>query len=387
MYSLILFDIDGVLLSEERYFDASALTVYEMITGASYLGLRIPNDAVDGHLLQASGTDGLADDVIAAVRGFVFHQDAVLDFMKRRGINANWDMVYLQFSCQLVRTMNACGVRVDETLANTDALSGHLTRQHLQQLGNAIRTQSGGTAARWADFTAVYESCENKQDLFEAVRADFVRLAGVPADKVQQFTSELWDIGQEAFQDWYLGEPYRETETAIGKAGFLNYEVPLADPGQLAIALQQFRDRGVALGVATGRPETETYVPLRLLGWLDRFDENRISTASDVLRAQRAIPDAPTLSKPHPFSYLRSYLSSPDVDTVLAYPLPLKQDEARKVLIVGDSVADWMAAKAIGCDFAAVLTGLSGTSARAQFETLGCTYIWNNVMDVATLLN
>ncbi len=385
MYNLILFDIDGVLLSEERYFDASALTVYELLTSASYLGMPIQDGPIDGELLQGSTTHTLTDDAIAKVRGFVFHHDAVLDFMKRRGVNANWDMVYLQFACQLVRTMAACGARVDEALANTDALKGHLTREHLNELGDAIRTH-GGTTVAWDDFAIVYESCQNKTDLFQAVRADFVELAGVPTAVVQQFTDELWNVGKEAFQDWYLGESYRETTTAIGKPGFLNNEVPLADPAQLSATLQQFQDKGIALGVATGRPETETYVPLRLLGWLDRFEQNRISTASDVLRAQHSDPRAPALSKPHPFSYMRSYLGSPQTATVLDYPLPLHPEVARKLLIVGDSVADWMAAKAIGCDFAAVLTGLSGPSARAQFESLGCTYIWDNVMDVATLL-
>lgn len=385
MYDLILFDIDGVLLSEERYFDASALTVYELLTSPSYLGVPIQGGPIDGELLQGSTTHALADDAIAKVRAFVFHHDAVLDFMKRRGVNANWDMVYLQFACQLVRTMAACEVRVDEALANTDALKRHLTREHLNELGDAIRSH-GGSIVVWDDFATVYESCQNKTDLFQAVRADFVELAGIPSDRVQQFTDELWHIGKEAFQDWYLGESYRETTTAMGKPGFLNNEVPLADPAQLSATLQQFQDKGIALGLATGRPETETYVPLRLLGWLDRFEQNRISTASDVLRAQLSEPRAPALSKPHPFSYLRSYLGSPQTATVLDYPLPLHPETARRLLIVGDSVADWMAAKAMGCDFAAVLTGLSGPSARAQFESLGCTYIWDNVMDVATLL-
>lgn len=31
MIKTILFDVDGVMLSEERYFDASALTVWEFL--------------------------------------------------------------------------------------------------------------------------------------------------------------------------------------------------------------------------------------------------------------------------------------------------------------------------------------------------------------------
>ena len=39
MIKTVLFDVDGVLLSEERYFDASALTVWEILYSDNYLGL------------------------------------------------------------------------------------------------------------------------------------------------------------------------------------------------------------------------------------------------------------------------------------------------------------------------------------------------------------
>lgn len=35
----VIFDIDGVLLSEERYFDVSALTVWEILYSPAYMGL------------------------------------------------------------------------------------------------------------------------------------------------------------------------------------------------------------------------------------------------------------------------------------------------------------------------------------------------------------
>lgn len=36
----VLFDVDGVFLSEERCFDVSALTVYELLMDQMYLGLK-----------------------------------------------------------------------------------------------------------------------------------------------------------------------------------------------------------------------------------------------------------------------------------------------------------------------------------------------------------
>lgn len=36
----VIFDVDGVLLSEERYYDVSALTVWRSCTAASIWGCR-----------------------------------------------------------------------------------------------------------------------------------------------------------------------------------------------------------------------------------------------------------------------------------------------------------------------------------------------------------
>ncbi|KPV44781.1 HAD family hydrolase [Alicyclobacillus ferrooxydans] len=382
MYNLILFDIDGVLLSEERYFDASALTVYELISAGEYMGLTIAGAPVDEEGLKSAL---LSDESITLIRQFVFANDEVLDFMKRRGINANWDMVYLQFAWQLIHCLNRLGIRLNDVLQGTGGLSEELQSSHLKRIGKAIQEHGLGVL-EWADFNEHYEGCTDKSSLFNAVRSDFITMAGVPEEHVEVFCSSLWQLGQEAFQDWYLGEPYRDTGTAQGKLGFLNAEVPLVNPDDFSGVLKQLKAEGIELGIATGRPQTETYVPLRLLGWLEHYHPNRISTASDVLRAQTARGDGQTLSKPHPFSYLRSYLGSPDDETVLAHPLPLSREEGERVLVVGDSVADWMAAHAIGCDFAAVLTGLSGADARAQFESLGCTFIWDSVIDVRTVI-
>ena len=36
----VIFDVDGVLLSEERYFDIAALTVWEILYSPKYMGMR-----------------------------------------------------------------------------------------------------------------------------------------------------------------------------------------------------------------------------------------------------------------------------------------------------------------------------------------------------------
>ena len=69
---------------------------------------------------------------------------------------------------------------------------------------------------------------------------------------------------------------------------------------------------------------------------------------------------------------------------VIETPLPL--ENGKEVLIVGDSVADYMAAQSMGCRFAATLTGLSGKEARSKFEHLQADYICDDVLQLRHVL-
>ena len=40
----VIFDVDGVLLSEERYFDIAALTVWEILYSPKYMGMPAEKD-------------------------------------------------------------------------------------------------------------------------------------------------------------------------------------------------------------------------------------------------------------------------------------------------------------------------------------------------------
>lgn len=64
--------------------------------------------------------------------------------------------------------------------------------------------------------------------------------------------------------------------------------------------------------------------------------------------------------------------------------LPL--ENGHEILIVGDSIADLLAARKMGCQFAAVLTGLSGSDARYEFEKHQADYILDSVADVKGLV-
>ena len=63
----VIFDVDGVLLSEKRYFDVSALVVWEWQYSPRYM-----------HLKPERITADLDDETIAALRARFWRNDDIL---------------------------------------------------------------------------------------------------------------------------------------------------------------------------------------------------------------------------------------------------------------------------------------------------------------------
>ncbi|MBF8377524.1 HAD family hydrolase [Alicyclobacillus mali] len=370
MFRTILFDVDGVMLSEERYFDASALTVHELLTSPRFLGLSSVSPAF---------SPAPAEDAIRAIRRDVFRDDAVLEGLKNIGVNANWDMVYFVFVAEwiaaLERAREASAEVVDRARA---VLREGFSEASLRAIGELLREALPGYVIAWKGYDALYEGASSRSDLMERAREALARYAP-KAD-----AHALWQVGQETFQEWYLGDAY--TGKATGKAGFLTSEYPIVDPAALAALLADLKAAGVTLGIATGRPEIETRVPLEHFGWLSYFDPACVTNASDVVAAEERAPHARPLSKPHPFSYLRSLMGEADVEKLLTVELPIPGIRG-EVLVVGDSIADKLAADRLGASFAAVLTGLEGQAARPKFERLGADFILNHVLELRQVLS
>lgn len=368
MFTDVLFDIDGVMLSEERYFDASALTVNELLTSSRFLGLQSVAGAYRADL---------SNDDIAVVRQLVFQRDTVLEKLKNVGVNANWDMVYLVFVSELAQALRSAAANSEFKRAVVNALSDGWTVGAVQSLGSAIREYASEQVVSYEHYDTLYGDATTRDELFDRARTLFATSFGLELDD-----HALWSIGQTTFQEWYLGDDY--TRASTGKKGFLKSEIPLIEPAQFQSLLSDLRDRGIRLGIATGRPFTETKVPLEFFGWWKFFDEAKVSTASDVLIAEQQVPEARPLSKPHPFSYLRSLTANHDPAGLLSTSLPLEGKRAQ-VLIVGDSIADALAAERLGASFAAVLTGLEGAAARPKFERLQADFILDDALQVNAL--
>lgn len=120
----VLFDVDGVFLSEERCFDVSALTVYELLMDQMYLGLK-PD--IDLSLLK--------NEDIARIRSDIFVNDEVLKKLKSLGLNSNWDMLYIVFSLHFIQILKELSSNEVEKILQYQQISGNL----LQEIGQLIK--------------------------------------------------------------------------------------------------------------------------------------------------------------------------------------------------------------------------------------------------------
>lgn len=371
----ILFDVDGVLLSEEHYFDASALTVWEMLISYHYLALAPEKFKTD-----------YSETEIKEIRDLVFENDNALKFMKSRGLNANWDMIYLVFSHQLILLLS----QIKET--EGDKISkwcqAPIDRETMLDIGHVLSNYNVNM-----DFHLFVKDFERsqamKQELFGYLNELAHEKLGVVTD-IFGSRGELWLICEHVSQEWYVGDENIFVSTGrpsvqIGKSGFLANETTLAPKEKIAELFRELLDSGYEIGIGTGRPALETIQPFQHLEWLQYFDENKIVTEDDVLRAEKEHPESRPLSKPHPFPYIMAYKGkSASGADCLNTKLPIENGNG--LLVIGDSLADLLAARKMGCQFAAVLTGLSGQDARSEYEQHHADYILDSVLDVRGIL-
>jgi phosphoglycolate phosphatase-like HAD superfamily hydrolase len=311
-YNTIIFDMDGVITSEECYWDTAAMTVWEMYCGEP--------------------PAGEADKI----RAELFYNDRLIKLFKERGVNSNWDLAYLVYAF-----LHSCksGKGIYEAYSGT-GLSAFELYEHGAQ---------------------VLMECQNK------THEQVCRL------------SPLWIELKDTFQEWYLGsEEYYNVYGQKAKRerqGLYGTEKPLFPAEDLKILFSTLKDGGKRLCIGTGRPASEIYAPLLHWGLYDYFDPNGVINYDDVERAEKKL-GIKGLTKPNPFMFLKAYFGREYPDRKI---IDGDFGKVEDCLVVGDAGADLMAAHAMGADFAAVLTGVSGESGRPYFENERAEYILKDV--------
>ncbi len=381
----IIFDMDGVITGESCYWDAAALVVWELFWAPGYMRLPLPQGLPPFTARPNPGE-------ISMVRQVVFQEDEVISFFKRRALNSNWDLAFLVFSYQLVelfRGFSRIGLAPD---ALPQVPGEEFDPGHLKEYGFLYRSLKAlHWQPRFSEVLGPWAGEARGLDLMDMLARRVPAVyAGLTAGTFQ-VASRLWRGVQRVFQEWYFGDQkyrsfYGEEPLHPGKEGLIHREKPVLPQDRIQDTLEQLRRQGWTLGIATGRPFNELHGPLQEMKIWDYFDTDSVVTFTDVEKAEKELKhkgitaEEPSVSlgKPHPFAFLKAYWTGTYEEEGLASPKFPRPPEDR-CWVVGDSLADLLAAREMGVGFIGVLTGHDGLSNESLFQREGARAVFPDI--------
>lgn len=363
----LIFDLDGVITSEQKYWNTARLTVWELITQPDYLGLT-------NYFGPTQPQHALADGQQTINNDFIYE-------LKRRAINSNWDLTYFVFCLHLAGILQQLqqrepqkwsGLNPEIDLANSE--QWQLLRQSLQGLTFDPNESAATIAQFWQETTDLKGSA-----VTEYVRPFYQKHLGISLPETH---SDLWNLCYQNFQAWYEG-----------RKGFtLPDDETVLDVEQIKAILQTLKDADrFTLAIATGRPRNEVIEPLTALGLLSFFDPQRIVTYDEVLAAEDQLNPNSTpikLGKPHPFVVLKALYV--DEDPQLFCTEAFQQQDRVHAVYIGDAASDVVAAQRSGCISVGVLTGFTASRAKSEqvqmFTDLGCDCVIESIQALPQVL-
>lgn len=318
-YDNIIFDMDGVITSEQNYWTVAALNAWEWIH-------KDCGFSVSDAFCNAS-----------KIRAEVMCDDKLIGILKNKGVNSNWDLCYIIYAMTKIldtnnfeKVMKACESFSDNILDEYPVIA-----KRLSEIEGRDASRNNGL---WTELMMTYQA---------------------------------WYLGDELFEAVYKKKPHRS-----GYRGFIHSEKPIIKSSALIEIFSLLSKKGKRLATATGRPSNELMTPLKDFGIFDYFDKAAIINYDHIENAEKSFKK--TLAKPHPYIFIKAMLGeSFDDEKILSGKY--NKDAVNRTLIVGDAGSDILAAKAMGADFCAVLTGVSGKSARSYFEALKSQYILDSL--------
>lgn len=374
----VIFDIDGVLLSEERYFDVSALTVWEILYSPSYMGLTAEQEDFD----PVSVTEGQ----IASCRNIVWGHDELLSWLKARGINSNWDMVHADLITILWIMGETYQKRSDGERLDLVFHTPEDVKKAGKELMGLPIPKAEEVLKKWED--TVPQGMQGEEVihyLSKAMENTFAH--GAPWAELR---SDFWKIHTEAFQAWYLGDDcfislMHHVPYSSGKPGFLMREVPLAPQSAIKSLFIRLKEMGYELGIATGRAREEMEIPFKMFHWYEEFDPKYMATASDAVESA-AILGGPVLDKPNGFIFSCAIFGRERKNYEAYSKETMKPSSEDEIYVCGDSYSDVIGSHRAGASCIGILTGLEGKDAIPMFEKEGVPYV-EKVTDILKLIH
>ena len=363
---LLIFDLDGVITSETKYWNTSRLTVWELICSKQYLGI---NDYFGESKNVETRLVEVGDRIIPS--SFIYQ-------LKSRAVNSNWDLTFFVVSLHLIAIFNEFPKSADNPF--DDILNKPLPLvTKFQELGKLLSNfqytdeiSNNLIQKFWQETTSLRGTA-----VVEYVETFSKKMLGFPIPGCEG-KGELWQLCYQNFQDWYEGKK--------------GYQLPddetVVDVNKIDAALKSLRDSGrFNLAIATGRPRNEVIEPMTVLGLLKYFDSQRIVTYDEVLAAESILSKTNQkikLGKPHPFVIFKAVYPEEKIEELGSKNFLLTK--AEEIAYIGDAGSDVVAAKKAGCFSIGVLSGFAGGQAKEMLIDLGCDLVLDSILDLPQLL-
>jgi phosphoglycolate phosphatase-like HAD superfamily hydrolase len=390
--NVIIFDLDGVITSEEAYWITAGLVLHELLFSPHYWNItgttKLP-PALEEYEQVAHATLPIA----------------IILKLKARSINSNWDTGYVAACICLIDLLAKLPDCTDLFPLRPGAEDWIAAFRHALAQIPGPKEITPDTFRRLDDpfFKGITGLA-----LIDSLNGYASHVLGMPVEGVFARYSQSWMFCQDLFQQWYLGDalytpvgarehdvpiPTGERNTLVGaglapaynrtgKHGVIHQERPLLSVETLRATLRALRERGYLLGIATGRQRQEALSPLKDYGLLNYFDESHITTHTEIALAEEALrerDEAISLVKPHPYQFLLAanpqYLPN--------QPLP----PPGSFIVVGDTPSDVRGGCAANAITVAVLTGARTAEARTMLEQSKPDFLIEDITRVPALLD
>jgi phosphoglycolate phosphatase-like HAD superfamily hydrolase len=350
---LIVFDMDGVITTEEKYWACARLTFWEFVVKTlGHVG-ALPHEARQEAIHSETARQGIVSD-------------SLIYALKSRAVNSNWDITYVLACIYLAALPGAKAFSVRDV----PILIETLQKQAL-------------APAAWPDALDAFLAHTNLigRELIDYAGGWVQHALGNTAPTLFEPEGAFWWYLHSRFQRFYHGEAMRE----YGGEPLIDGTAIPAEA--IRVTLADLRARGVRLAAATGRPMDELNDALGELGLLDFFEADRMGTLDRVREGEAAL-NRIGLVKPHPYSLLRAIY--PEKTPVELVDPALQARIHSDVVMVGDTTSDVIMAQAAGCRCIGVLTGVRSEAAkierRQQLLDAGAMLVLNDITELPSLI-
>lgn len=383
MKNLIIFDLDGVITSEEAYWDCAGLTLHELLYSPRYWHVSVNESYKPAASAQES----------REVSRTTLPTWLILSF-KARALNSNWDTCYAAVCLHLLALLSRLPEHATllplrpDNAEWTAQLRAQIAATNLASSWDATQLQTAWRAEH--PFELPVFAGATGLELFERLDAFASATLGHAVEGAFARNRPFWRFCQDLFQEWLLGDAlYTKTHghapVQSDKPGCLFFEEPLLPIEQVRATLEALQARGYTLGIASGRVYQEAAKPLEKYGLLNYFDQQHIGTYDMVTRGEKELrPQTTMLGKPHPFHFQAAVdweraLQNARNQTFEPLPTPF--------IAIGDSTSDILGGRAAGALTVAVLTGARTPEARELLLKSQPDFVIEDVTKLPDLLN